>query len=75
MRDENEKPDPINVPIDRAAEALGCGRTKIYELIGAEKLDARKIDGRTVITWESIKECAKALPKADIKPSRRRRAA
>jgi len=73
--DEEENIEPLAVSIEKAEKAIGCGRTKIYELIGAKKLDARKLDSKTVVTWASIKAYASSLPAADIKPARRRQAA
>ena len=60
------------VDVDEAGEIIGCGRSKIYELSGLGLLDARKLDGKTVITLESIERYAAALPKAQIRPYGRR---
>ncbi len=49
----------------REAEAiLGISHTTLYRLINAGRLDARKIDNKTVITDESIRRFIEALPKA-----------
>ena len=50
-----------------ARKALGdCGRTKIYQMIGDGRLEARKLDGKTVITGSSVKRAYDELPAADI---------
>jgi len=49
----------------REAEAiLGISHATLYRLINAGRLDARKIDNKTVITDESIRRFIEALPKA-----------
>ena len=49
----------------RETEAiLGISHATLYRLINASRLDARKIDGKTVITDESIRRFIEALPKA-----------
>ena len=41
-------------PVLETSGRLGIGRTTVYALIKAHKLDARKIGRRTLITSESI---------------------
>ena len=49
----------------RETEAiLGISHATLYRLINAGRLDARKIDNKTVITDESIRRFIDALPKA-----------
>ena len=49
----------------RETEAiLGISHATLYRLINARRLDARKIDKKTVITDESIRRFIEALPKA-----------
>jgi hypothetical protein len=43
------------------------GKTKIYELVGAGILDARKAGKITLITGESVERYVESLPKADIR--------
>jgi excisionase family DNA binding protein len=38
-----------------AVKVTGIGRTTLYELIGAKKLDARKAGNRTLITADSLR--------------------
>ncbi len=49
-----------------AKHSIGCGTTKLYELIGARRLDARSCGGRTLITAESLRAYAASLPPAPI---------
>jgi hypothetical protein len=54
-----------------ARSRLRIGNTKLYELIGAGILDARKIGSATVITDESIERYENSLPKANIRTGRK----
>jgi hypothetical protein len=51
---------------------VGLGATKLYELIGAGVLDARKAGARTLITGDSLRRYVASLPKADIRTGQRR---
>lgn len=42
---------------------LGISHATLYRLIKAGRLDARKLDGKTVITDGSIRQLIAALPK------------
>jgi predicted DNA-binding transcriptional regulator AlpA len=44
---------------------LGVSHATLYRLINAGRLDARKIDGKTVITSASLWQFIADLPKAD----------
>lgn len=57
--------------IIEAARISGLGRTTLYELIGAKKLDARKAGNRTLITADSLKNYLATLPSADIRMTRK----
>jgi excisionase family DNA binding protein len=57
--------------IDEATKVYGIGRTTLYELIGAKKLDARKAGNRTLITAESLRNYVASLPAADIRMTRK----
>jgi len=51
----------------RETEAiLGVSHATVYRLIAASRLDARKIDGKTVITSASIQAFLSDLPKAKV---------
>jgi hypothetical protein len=54
-----------------ACQALGVGMTKLYSLIAAGALDARKNGSCTVITGESVHRYADSLPKANIRTGQR----
>jgi excisionase family DNA binding protein len=61
----------ISLTIADAAKACGIGRTTLYELIGAKKLDARKVGHRTLITGDSLRNYVANLPPADIRMTRK----
>lgn len=44
-----ERPAPLAYRINDAADAIGVGRTKLYELIAEGKIIAKKRDGLTFI--------------------------
>jgi excisionase family DNA binding protein len=46
----------IYCTINEAAEATGSGRSKIYELIKAERIRTVRIDGRTKVVVASLLE-------------------
>lgn len=54
--------EPLAVSINSAAQALGVGRSSVYSLIKAGKLEAIKIGRRTLLTIASIKRLAQANP-------------
>ena len=47
--------------LSEARAALGCGNTKIYRLINAGALDARRMGSRTYVTAESLEKFVKSL--------------
>jgi hypothetical protein len=63
--------EPLLYTVDEARRIIASGNTRLYELIGAGKLDARKAGGRTLITGESLRAYAASLPKADIRTGQR----
>ncbi len=44
-----------------AFQLISCGKSKGYQLIAAGRLDARKLDGMTIITGESIARLLESL--------------
>jgi predicted DNA-binding transcriptional regulator AlpA len=46
-----------------AEHILSVSHATLYRLINAGRLDARKIDGKTVITEQSIRQFIAGLPK------------
>jgi excisionase family DNA binding protein len=67
--------DYIAHSIADAVRVSGIGRTTLYELIGAGKLDARKVGNRTLIPADSLRSYIARLPPADIRTGQRRAAA
>ncbi len=51
-------PGKLLVTIAEAGAALGCGRTKVNELMNAGRLERRDIDGGVRITVESVRAVA-----------------
>jgi hypothetical protein len=47
---------------NEAKAALGCGTSKLYDLINNGALDARKLEHRTYITAESLEAFVASLP-------------
>jgi excisionase family DNA binding protein len=47
--------EPLAISIKDAAKALGLGRTTIYAMIAAGRLDSFKIGRRTLVKMESIR--------------------
>jgi hypothetical protein len=64
-------PIPLAYTVKDACAAVGCKVTKLYELVGAGLLDARKIGGRTVIVGDSLRRYVASLPKAVIRTGQR----
>lgn len=44
----------LALSVDEAQEAIGLGKTKIYQLIGSGELKARKIGKRTLILKDDL---------------------
>jgi hypothetical protein len=59
--------EPLAYTLQDAERIAGLGRTKLYELIGSNVLDARKAGSRTLITGESLRSYIAKLPKATIR--------
>lgn len=47
--------DPIAVPVTDGARLIGCGRSKLYELIRAGEIPLVKIGGKSVVPFESLR--------------------
>ena len=67
-------PDTISHTIADAVKVSGLGRTMLYELIGAGKIEARKAGNRTLILDASLRAYITGLPTADIRAGQRRAA-
>ncbi len=59
-------PCPVTHTIAAAQNVSGLSRTKLYELVGEEKLKAVKAGRRTLITAESLNNYLASLPPAAI---------
>jgi excisionase family DNA binding protein len=55
-----------------AAKVSGLGRTSLYELIGAGRIEARKAGNRTLIPADSLRAYLASLPRADIRTGQRK---
>jgi hypothetical protein len=62
--------EPILYTLPEAKRVSGHGITRLYELMGAGVLDARKAGSRTFITAESLRRYLESLPKAEIRTGR-----
>ena len=51
--------------INEAYEAIGCGRTKLYQEIGAGKIKIRKLGNKTIIPAKELASYVDALPSPD----------
>ena len=47
--------EPLGVQIPAACKLIGCGKTKLYELVNEGELELVKIGARSTITMSSIK--------------------
>jgi hypothetical protein len=65
--------EPLLVSIPQTTQFIGRCTATVYDLIGAGVLDARKSDGRTLVTMDSIKLYVAKLPKAEIAPRPKRK--
>jgi excisionase family DNA binding protein len=54
---------PMLIPVTEAARLLSLGRTRIYELIDAGDLEARKLGKLTMITMDSVRRFVDGLPR------------
>jgi hypothetical protein len=70
----DETPLPLILcTIPHAAAMIGRGQTFIYAAIGDGRIEAVKSDKRTLVVVESLREYAKSLPRAKVKPITPRR--
>ena len=65
--------EPLLLSLPQTSQTIGRCIATVYELIGAGELDAKKSDGRTLVTMESIKRYVHELPKAQIAPRPKRK--
>jgi len=65
--------EPLLLSIPQTSQAVGRCVATVYELIGSGQLDAKKSDGRTLVTMESIRRYVANLPPAKIAPREKRK--
>jgi hypothetical protein len=63
--------EPLVYTVRDACCVAGVKTTKLYQLIGAGLLDAKKAGRRTLLTGESLRRYVDSLPKADIRTGRK----
>lgn len=63
----NPEQQPLAYRVADACRAIGVGRTRLYELIAAGKIEARSCGGRTLIPASSLREFLDGLPHAPIR--------
>lgn len=49
--------------VDKAADLIGMGRTKIWALVWEQRIPAHKIDGATVILHDDLVEFVRSCPR------------
>ena len=47
--------EPVTVSISDAAKAIGCGRSKIYQMIQSRQLVSVRLGGRRLVRVDSIR--------------------
>jgi len=71
--DENtpHSQQPAAFTIEGAIEFSGLTRSRIYEEVGAGRIEARKAGRRTLILGDSLRAYLANLPRADIRMGRK----
>lgn len=54
--------EPIVLGVKDAADFIGLSRSRLYELIAAQRIEARKLGSRTVIPVASLRAFVEAAP-------------
>ena len=62
--------DVLAYTIGKACAVSGIGRTRLYALIAAGRIEARSCGRRTLITAESLRAYLESLPRASVRSSR-----
>ncbi len=65
------RPPPAAFTIEGAMDFSGLTRSRLYELMSAGDLEARKAGRRTLIVGDSLRSYLQNLPRADIRLGRR----
>lgn len=53
---------PLAYRINVAAEMIGIGKSKMWEIIAAKRVPTRKIDGATIVLRSDLEEFLASLP-------------
>ncbi len=61
--------DKLAHSIRNTAALLDCGRTTVYKLLAAQKLQAVKLGGRTLVLDASVRALLAGLPSAAKPPA------
>jgi excisionase family DNA binding protein len=64
---DRQMPTPLAVTIKEGARLTGMSRTRIYELIGENRLEAVKAGRRTLLRMASLQDYMASLPRAEIR--------
>jgi hypothetical protein len=64
---EIREPEPLLVSVMDAAAMLATSRSQIYQRIARQELDAIRDQGRTKVTYASLKRFVASQPKAQVK--------
>lgn len=55
MNTSSNDPEPLAYSVKEACRVSSLGRTRLYQLIGENRLEARKIGKRTIIPAASLR--------------------
>ena len=59
-------PEVLALSVRDACASLAIGKSKLYALIAAGRIEARSLGGRTIIPTSSLREFVESLPPAPI---------
>lgn len=60
------EPEVLSYSVSGACRALGCGRTKLYQLIAEGRLKPKKLGVKTLIRHSDLARLLDSLPDADF---------
>ena len=66
--------DQLLYTIDQCCRLTATGRTKIYELIAAGEIPARKVGKKTVVAATDLRRWAEQLPTVEVNSAGNERA-
>jgi hypothetical protein len=71
VRRADPRPEPATFTIEGAQDFSGLARSRLYELMGSNTLQAVKAGRRTLIVGDSLRAYLAGLPRADIRMGRK----